>query len=151
MTFYDVTTKIREQLQNDPQINTVSFGNFFDLDLNKQTIYALANVSVSNIQLLGQINRYTFSIVLCDIVDVSNSSDIDPFVGNNNLLDIINTQVIVGNTLVDQLRRGDLYQEKYQLAADPTLQPFYERFDNVLAGVAFDLSVDIKNNTSICG
>jgi hypothetical protein len=40
-SFYDITTKIREHLIANKQVNTVTEGDIFDVDLNKQTIFPL--------------------------------------------------------------------------------------------------------------
>ena len=75
---------------------------------------------------------------------------IDYFYGNNNLQDVLNTQFEVGNRLVTLLRRGDLFANLYQVTSDSTLTPFIERFSNVLAGYELVVSIEMKNDISIC-
>jgi hypothetical protein len=36
--FYNITEKIRQQLQQDDFVNTVTYGDIFEVDLAKQTI-----------------------------------------------------------------------------------------------------------------
>jgi hypothetical protein len=48
------------------------------------------------------------------------------------------------------LRRGTLYSDKFQLEGDATLEPFYERFDNRLAGFAATMDIVIHNDIDIC-
>tara|TARA_R110000822_G_scaffold10354_4_gene39232 strand:- start:374 stop:577 length:204 start_codon:yes stop_codon:yes gene_type:complete len=40
--FYNLSDKIRETLQLDQYVNTVTYGDIFDVDLNKQTIFPLS-------------------------------------------------------------------------------------------------------------
>ena len=148
--FYKVITVIKDALLNDAQVNTVSFGSFWDLDTSKQTIYSIANIDVDSIELIGNVNRYNLSIILADIVDDSKKKDTNQFLRNNNLQDILATQVTVANILVDRLSRGDLMRDKFQLIGTVTLEMFEERFDNLLAGVAFQIQVDVPNNITIC-
>jgi len=148
--FYKVITVIKDALLNDAQVNTVSFGSFWDLDTSKQTIYSIANIDVDSIELIGNVNRYNLSIILADIVDDSKKKDTNQFLRNNNLQDILATQVTVANILVDRLSRGDLMRDKFQLIGTVTLEMFEERFDNLLAGVAFQIQVEVPNNITIC-
>ena len=37
--FYDLTDKIKDTLQAEPFVNTVTYGSLDDVDLNKQTIF----------------------------------------------------------------------------------------------------------------
>ena len=48
------------------------------------------------------------------------------------------------------LRKGTLYSDQYKLDGDATLEPFYERFDNRLAGWSATFNVFVKNDITIC-
>jgi len=85
-----------------------------------------------------------------DVVDESKKETTDIFVGNNNEQDVLNTQLAVLNKLIMVLRRGTLYSDKFQLQGDATLEPFYERFDNRLAGFAATMDILIHNDITIC-
>jgi hypothetical protein len=54
-----------------------------------------------------------------------------PFYGINNEQDILNTQLAVINDIVQELRRGTLYSDLYQLDGSPICTPFTERFENL--------------------
>ena len=72
------------------------------------------------------------------------------FEGNNDLQDILNTQLSVANKLIQVLRKGTLHQDAYQLDGNPTIEPFYDRFENELAGWTSTMDVLIYNDISIC-
>ena len=93
---------------------------------------------------------FSLSILACDVVDESKELTEDRFVGNNNVQDILNTQLAVLNRLIGRLRMGTLHQDKYQLDGNPTLAPFYDRFDNQLAGWTANVSIMIYNDINIC-
>jgi hypothetical protein len=150
---YATVDKIKDLLEVDPQVTTVTFGNLFDLDLNKQTLFPLSHIQLNNSTIEEKVIRLNFSIFLCDLVDVSKDNpknEEDPFRGNSNLQDVLNTQFTVANILANKLRRGTAYDEGYQLTGDPFLEPFYERFDNLLAGWALTIDVLVPNDVSIC-
>ena len=49
---YDILTKIKEHLEADVSINTVTFGDIMEVDLNKQTIFPLAHMMIDNATIL---------------------------------------------------------------------------------------------------
>ena len=48
------------------------------------------------------------------------------------------------------LRKGNLHSDLYQLDGSPNCEPFYERFENKLAGWACTFNVFIQNDINIC-
>ena len=94
--------------------------------------------------------RFNLSILACDIVNLSKEPTIDRFKGNNDVQDILNTQLGVLNRLTQRLRKGNLYTDMYQLENSPNLEPFYDRFENQLAGWTITMDVVIYNDIYIC-
>ena len=148
--FYQITQTIKEQLLQDVNVKTVTTGDITDIDLSKQTILPLAHLMINNVSLQEQVMTFNVSILFMDIVDVSKDQTTDLFVGNNNEHDVLNTQLAVANKLVQVLRMGTLYKDKYQLEADANCEPFYDRFENQLAGWAVTFDVLISNDIDIC-
>ena len=148
--FYQITETIETQLLADVNVNTVTTGDIFDIDLSKQSIFPLAHIIVNSVILQEQVMSFNITVMAMDIVDESKEATTDIFRGNNNEQDVLNTQLAVLNKLIMVLRRGDLYSDKFQLEGNPTLEPFYERFDNRLAGYAATMDVIIHNDIDIC-
>jgi hypothetical protein len=84
------------------------------------------------------------------IVNISKEKAYDVFIGNNNEQDILNTQLAVQNKLVQVLRGGFLHEDKYQLDGNPSFEPFYDRFENEVAGWAVTFDVIVHNDINIC-
>jgi len=148
--FYKVTETIKEQLLSDPNVNTVTTGDITRVDLGKQTLFPLSHIIINNVSNEDSVLRFNLSILSMDIVDVSKEEVVDIFVGNNNEQDILNTQLAVLNKLVQVLRGGNLHTDLYQVDGTPNFEPFYDRFENELAGWALSLDVIIQNDTNIC-
>jgi hypothetical protein len=148
--FYKVTETIKEQLLSDPNVNTVTTGDITRIDLGKQTLFPLSHIIINTASNEDNVLRFNLSILSMDIVDVSKEEVVDIFVGNNNEQDILNTQLAVLNKLVQVLRGGTLHTDLYQVDGTPTFEPFYDRFENELAGWALSLDVIIPNDTGIC-
>jgi hypothetical protein len=90
-SFYDLTTKVRDILQSDINVNTVTFGDITEVDLNKQTIFPLSHIMINNVTDNGQTLSYNISVMAMDVVDTSKDATTDIFVGNDNRQDILNT------------------------------------------------------------
>tara|TARA_R110000822_G_scaffold99352_2_gene224217 strand:- start:2340 stop:2804 length:465 start_codon:yes stop_codon:yes gene_type:complete len=151
--FYNLSNKIRETLQLDAFVNTVTYGDLFDVDLNKQTIFPLSHFMIGSATMQSNIWSFNISLLCMDIVDESKNfanGIPDEFRGNNNEQDVFNTQLAVANRLLELLLRGDLYVDKYQLDGNPTLEPFVDRFENKLAGWTVTFNVLIPNDMTIC-
>ena len=150
--FYQVTQIIKDQLLADPNVNTVTTGDITKIDLSKQSMYPISHLIVNNVSNEGEGNilRFSLSVLSMDIVDVSKEETVDIFIGNNNEQDILNTQLAVLNKLVQVLRGGTLHQNKYQLDGSPSFEPFYDRFENEVAGFALTFDVIVENDISLC-
>ncbi len=148
-TFYEITTAIKEQLQLDAFVNTVTMGDIFKVDLNKQTIFPLSHIIVNNASYQGPIWNYNISILCMDIVDESKELITDIFVGNDNEQDVLSTQLMVVNRFLEVLRRG-LLADDYELIGNPSIEFFVDRFENKIAGVTATFDMAIANTMTIC-
>jgi hypothetical protein len=148
--FYQFTTKIKDSLKLDPFVKTVTYGDIFQVDLNKQTIFPLSHLVVNNVTKESNVMRFNVSILAMDIVDVSKEATTDIFIGNDNTHDIWNTQLKVLDRLTELLRRGSIVSDGYQLDGNPTFEQFTERFENYLAGWTVTFDVIVANDMTIC-
>ena len=147
--FYQVTQKIKDQLLADENVNTVTTGDITKIDLSKQTIFPLSHLLVNNVTNEDNILVFSLSVLSMDIVNLSKEETTDIFIGNNNEQDILNTQLVVVNKLVQMLRAGTVYQDLYQLVGNPNFEPFYDRFENEMAGWAVTFDIMIPNDLEI--
>ena len=148
--FYQLTETIKEELLKDQNINTVTTGDITDVNLNKQDIFPLGHIIINNVIDQENVLSFNISVLACDIVNQSKELTYDRFTGNNDVQDILNTQLAVLNRLIQRLRKGTLYSDMYQLEGNPSLEPFYDRFENQLAGWTATFNVLIYNDIYIC-
>ena len=148
--FYQLTETIKNELLANIDVNTVTTGNLSNVNLQKQNIFPLCHIIVNSVTDSEQTLSFSLSILAMDIVSRSKLETTDIFEGNNNEQDVLNTQLAVLNKLIMVLRKGDLHRDKYQLIGDPNCEPFYDRFENELAGWTADLEVVIYNDITIC-
>lgn len=148
--FYNVLDKLKTKLQEEPFVNTTTYGSIDDVDLDKQSIFPLAHIIVNNAVVGTKTVTFNISILAMDLVDISNDETTDAFVGNDNEQDVLNTQLALLTRVINDLQRGDLYTDKYQVQADITCEPFVDRFENKLAGWTATFDVVVQNEMTIC-
>lgn len=148
--FYNVTSQLKTALAAEPFCNTVTFGNIDDIDLKKQTIFPLSHIIVNNATIGTNTIIFNISILSMDIVDISKDEVADVFVGNDNEQDVLNTQLALQSRVLNQLQRGDLYTNLYQIEGDISCEPFVDRFENKLAGWAATFDVTVQNDMTVC-
>ena len=149
--FYDILDKIKERLRLNPNVFSVTYGDITKVDLDKTTIFPLSHLNISNAIIGEHTVSFTLQLLCVDIVDYNkDSSPDDEFYGNDNMQDILNTQLQVVNDVIAQLRRGALFTDRLQVLGDVTVQPFIDRFENELAGWGADIVIEMPNNISIC-
>jgi hypothetical protein len=148
--YYQITETLKTNLLADENVNTVTTGDIFEIDLSKQTIFPLSHIIVNSVEIQEQVLNFNITVMSMDIVDQSKDETTDVFRGNNNEQDILNTQLAVVNKLVGLLSKSTLYQNKYQLDGNASCEFFYERFENQMAGVACTFNVLISNDINVC-
>ncbi len=148
--FYEISQAIKNQLDDDAFVNTVTIGDIFKIDLNKQTIFPLSHIMINSAAYNGNTFNYSISVLCMDIVDESKEATTDLFRGNDNEQDVLNTQQMVATRLLEMLRRGDLYDDGYQLQDGATIEYFVDRFENKIAGVTVTMNIVAQNDMTIC-
>jgi hypothetical protein len=148
--FYRVLDTIKDTLQADTNCNTVTYGDITQIDLSKQTMFPLSHIIVNSVTSGENIMTFNLSILSMDIVNVSKDEVTDIFVGNDNEQDVLNTQLTVLNKVIQKLRIGSLYSDKYQVQGDVSLEPFRDRFENQIAGWTATMDVIIENDVNVC-
>lgn len=148
--FYNLTTKLKETLEAEPFVNTVTSGSLDDVDLNKQNIFPLAHIIVNSVSIGERVLTCNVSMLAMDIVDISIDETTDKFVGNDNEQDVLNTMLALSTRVVNLMQRGTLYTDLYQIEGDVSCEPFVDRFENKLAGWTSTFDVLIQNDMTVC-
>ena len=149
--FYHITEKIKEIA--DTQVNVVTEGDIFEVDLNKQTIFPLLHVITDSAIIGEKTTTMNFTLLCMDIVDTSNQDlrdTLEPFFKTSNEQDVLNSTLNYLNNIIIQFKRGSAYDVLFQLSGDPVCTPFRERFENLLAGWSCEFSIIVPNPSPIC-
>ena len=148
---FKLTDKIKEELQGNTLINQVTFGDLFEVDLLKKNIFPLAHVGMASARIGEGVAYVDLSILFLDIVDEQKQENTDQFYGNDNEHYVLNSMFSAATKTVQELMRGDLYRDGFQVEQDDvSLEFFSERFEDKLAGVGLDMTITIKNTLDLC-
>tara|TARA_R100000388_G_C7234052_1_gene156612 strand:+ start:472 stop:933 length:462 start_codon:yes stop_codon:yes gene_type:complete len=149
---YTILDKVKEILRANGITKTVTFGDLTEVDLNKTTIFPLAHVFFGNVTFSDRILSANIRILCLDIVDVTKEKQTeDMMFGNDNLQDILNTQLQVVNDIQQEMRRGNAFSDNFQVTSDIVAEPFQDNFENQLAGWGVTISIEVPTNElSLC-
>jgi len=148
--YYNLLDKLKTHFDSDAIVNTITQGDIFKVDLAKQTIFPLIHIMVNSCTIDEQTTTWNVSLIAMDVVDISKSLTTDVFLGNDNEIDVLNTQHAVLNRVYDIMKRGSLMYDLFQVEGTATLEPFTERFENYLAGWTMTLDIVTPNQMTIC-
>lgn len=148
--FYSFTTKIKELLENDDNVNTVTYGSIFDVATEKLTIYPLSHLMTNSVEIEDNLYRVSVTILFMDLLDISKEDTTDLFRGNDNLHDVFNTQLIVATKLANNLKTANLRSEGFMIDGNPRLEQFKHKFTEGVAGWTMSFDVLTRQNVSIC-
>lgn len=148
--YYNLLDRLKTHFDADLIVNTITQGDIFKVDLAKQTIFPLIHIIVNSSTIDEQTITWNVSLIAMDIVDISKSATTDVFLGNDNEIDVLNTQHAVLNRVYDIMKRGTLMYDLFQVEGTATLEPFTERFENYLAGWTMTLDIVTPNKMTIC-
>jgi hypothetical protein len=148
--YYNLLDKLKNHFDADAVVNTVTQGDIFKVDLSKQTIFPLLHIMVNNSTINGTTTSWNVSLIAMDVVDLSKSETTDVFLGNDNEIDVLNTQHAVLNRAFEIMKRGSLMYDLFQIEGTANLEPFTERFENYMAGWTMTFDVVTPNEMTIC-
>jgi hypothetical protein len=138
---YRIIKEIKDVLLAEPFVNTVTEGDIFEIDLNKQTIFPLSHIIINQATHQGNVLSFNITVLLMDVINQKDDS---------NKVDIWNTQLLLATRVLNRLNRADIASDFWELTGQPTYEPFTERFENDLAGWAVTFDVLVRNDITIC-
>jgi hypothetical protein len=147
--FYILLETLKNSLLQNSNVKTVTTGDISQIDLSKQTIYPLSHIIVNSATNSGQVMSFNVTVLCMDKVNQLKTEQVDPF-NNEAENTVTNTQLAVSNKLYKDLYSGQLRLDGYQVDEDASIEFFFDRFENILAGVAMTLTIQLNNDLNVC-
>jgi hypothetical protein len=105
---------------------------------------------VNNCTLSGNTTTWNISLIAMDVVDISKNTSTNIFLGNDNEIDVLNTQHAVLNRAYEIMKHGSLAYDLFMVEGTASLEPFTERFENYMAGWTMTIDIVTPNEMTIC-
>lgn len=150
------------------QISTVSVGDIFDINLEKMEKMPLLHINPTSVATGESELVYNFQLFICDLVSEKNDWQTYQPAQLTKLLDTkTNEQEVWNQTLeiatdfIGMLRHSsrqslagvvsdNINLPIYFTQGQFTLEPFQERFDNLLCGWTFTIGIKVMNDFDTC-
>ena len=143
------------------QISTTTTGNIFDIDLEKNTKYPLFHINPVNVTTGQSTLTYNFQLFVMDSVTEKENWTEDNIQSADRLS---NEQEVTSSCLqicvdiIGMMRHSkwqgagelDINDPVYFTEGEYTLEPFQERFDNLLTGFVFSIGIVVQNDFQTC-
>ena len=144
--YLDLLNALKTELTNNALIKSVTFGSIDEVELKKKEIYPLAHVGINAGSIGSSSTDLNVSILFLDVVD--DEKDVDTF--EQHEVFVVNNMLASATKTVQELLRGNMYRDGYQVEDDASLEIFADRFEDKLAGVAVDFTVSVKSIVTLC-
>ena len=156
-TYNNLIDKLISIGEKHEQISTVTTGDIFDIDLQKNTKYALMHINPVNVVAGTYGLTYNFQIFVMDLVEPG-SSNSSPRNYNSNEQQVYSTTLQICIDLISIFRNSKYQSENnddindpiYFTEGDYTLEPFTERFDQSVSGFVFQIGILADNSFQTC-
>ena len=160
-TYLNVIETLKKLGANHYFINTTSVGDIFDINLQKEEIFPLMHINPTSVTTGSNQLNYNFQIFVCDLVSEKEDWTPDLIVGSKNLsneIDAFNDTLQTSIDIISIFRNSkwqaqatlDINAPIYFTEGDYTLEPFTERFDNLLTGWVFQMTIIVQNSFDTC-
>jgi|TARA_R110000751_G_scaffold2471_4_gene13425 hypothetical protein len=148
------------------QISTVSVGDLFDINLEKMEKMPLLHINPTSVTTGDSELVYNFQLFICDLV--SEKSDWQTHQAKqltklinakNNEQQVWNQTLEICTDFIGMLRHSSRQSQEgvndinfplYFTQDQFTIEPFQERFDNLLCGWTFTIGIKVMNDFDTC-
>jgi hypothetical protein len=146
------------------QIATTTTGDIWKIDLAKNTLFPLFHVNPVNVSTGQSSLTYNFQLFVMDSVTEKENWTEDNFQSADylsNEQEVMSSCLQICTDIIGMFRHSkwqsanvdgtqDINDPVYFGEGEFTLEPFQERFDNVLTGWSFQIAITVKNDFQAC-
>ncbi len=146
MSYFKLINGIKDLLQTDVRIKTITEGTISDIDAYKQNIPTMAHIVVDGGSTLDNLNTYNVVVSVLDIVVENNNVTEDKFIGNDNRQEVFNETDNIIRRFYMYFKRNAQGQDIF-IDGSPTFDKVEEyETENRLAGWDLTFTVGVPNN-----
>lgn len=149
--YTELLTYMKELLEADPLVNTITNSTPDKIDWEKMNIFPLVNISINDGSFTnGSTIKFNVEVAALDVRDKNNEISTDKFWNQDNEVDNLNEMLAVINRLWTQMYI-DFEDRDITSSENPTFNAIREDNSNLLDGWVLTFDVEIPNTTmSLC-
>jgi response regulator RpfG family c-di-GMP phosphodiesterase len=140
---------IIEDFSSNDLVNTVSIVPTNEMDLNKENIYPLVNVDMTDADVQDDAIIFEFIITALEQREIKSQKTDSKLLSDSNYLDNINETLSIAQKFVNKLRRLN-NDENIEIDALSTMDFLKEFRGAGLDGVQFTINLSIPNEDTAC-
>jgi len=165
-TYNNVVNTIARMGEEHYQISTISIGDLYDVDLEKETKFPLLHINPLNVTTGDSQLNMNFQIFIMDMVSEKSNwqtqqhSLLTKLVNTkNNEQEVFNNTLNICTDIIAMFRHSlqqslqgvdDINAPLYFTEGQFTIEPFQERFDNMCCGWVFQIGITTMNDFEAC-
>ena len=161
-TFSNTINTLKELGAQHHQISTTTTGDIWKIDFaDKNILFPLFHINPVNVSTGESSLTYNFQLFVCDLVSEkenwteANYQSADYL---SNEQEVTSTCLQVCIDIIGMFRHSkwqgagelDINEPVYFSEGEYTLEPFSERFDNLLTGWVFQVGITVQNDFQTC-
>jgi hypothetical protein len=160
-TYNNVIDTLKELGVVHDQITTTTTGDIYDIDLSKNTLFPLFHINPVNVSTGPSELTYNFQLFVMDLVSQKANWTAANFQSANNLSneqEVLSQCLQICVDIIGMMRHSkwqgqgtlDIDAPVYFTDGEFTIEPFTERFDNLLTGWVFSIGIVVQNDFQTC-
>jgi hypothetical protein len=143
------------------QIATTTTGDIYDIDLEKNTLFPLFHINPVNVSTGQSELTYNFQLFVMDVVGERENwteANIQSADRLSNEQEVLSSCLQICVDIIGIMRHSkwqgagelDIDDPVYFTEGEYTIEPFTERFDNLLTGWVFSIGIVVQNDFQTC-
>ena len=130
-------------------IHSVTSGDIWEIDLEKNTLYPLFHINPVNVTVGQNIRSFNFQLFIMDLVEPDESNE----------QEVLSDCLEIMNDIIAIYKHGEILygydaahgqEPRYFIDNDFTIEPFTERFDNSVTGWVMSFAIIVENELNSC-
>jgi hypothetical protein len=160
-TYNNVIDSLKQLGIEHDQITTTTTGDIYDIDLSKNTLFPLFHINPVNVSTGQSELTYNFQLFVMDLVsqkDNWTAANLQSTTNLSNEQEVLSQTLQICVDIIGMMRHSkwqaqgtlDIDAPVYFTEGEFTIEPFTERFDNLLTGWVFSIGLVVQNDFQTC-
>ena len=160
-TYNNAINTLKQLGAEHEQIATTTTGDIYDIDLEKNTLFPLFHINPVNVSTGQSELTYNFQLFVMDAVSERENwteANIQSADRLSNEQEVLSSCLQICVDIIGIMRHSkwqgagelDIDDPVYFTEGEFTIEPFTERFDNLLTGWVFSIGIVVQNDFQAC-